>query len=252
MAKKVNVKDDMQAAADIQDGLEAFFEKLVAYKVWAIGAVVLLLIVITSIFVVSRQTRSSREASGTAVAEVVASYKAIPEDGEPATIKVAVDALIAKADPLIAENAGEPSMLTLAYLKGIALLRTGDAAGAATVLKGVTGQASESSLALPVALGLARALKAQGDIAGAAGALTTAKTQNPLEGVLVQKMLGDLYNPSFGEATKGKDRAKAIEAYTKAIALVTADGKTPTRGSAEDFYKNELQKRLSLLGASDA
>ncbi len=84
--KKTDVKDDMQKAEEIQDGLETFFEKLVEHKVWVIGAVAALLVVIISISVVTKQTRSSREAAGTAVAKAVATYKAIPEAGDAVVI----------------------------------------------------------------------------------------------------------------------------------------------------------------------
>lgn len=247
--KKTSVKDDMQAAEEIQDGLEAFFEKLVVHKFWVIGAVAVLLIAIVGISVVSRQTASSREASGSAVAKVLSTYKAIPAEGDAEAIKAAVGSLVAAADPLILKHKGEAAALALNYVKASALLQSGDAAGAATILQSAAAEAAGSTLALPVSLTLARALKAKGDVAGAAQALNSAKTRSPLDELLVQKMLGDLYNPTFGEAKAGGDRAKAIAAYTKAVALVAGEGRTPKRGSIEEFYKNEIERRLSLLGA---
>jgi len=246
--KKLGVEQDIQQAEHIQSGLETFFEKLVEYKWLALGALAALVLVIVAGSMITQRVHSSGGAVGAAIVTAEVAVKAIDTaEGDDAR-KAAVDKALADIEPLIGTYAGKPAGSTLTFLKAAALLKGGRSADALPVLEQLKADTNAATLALPLLLQTVQALKAKGDLEAGAKAIDEVKDSSDLLARLVlTKLLGDLYNPFIGDAKNAaKDREKALHHYNEALALLK-DRPTGKAGSTEDFYQNEIKKRIAFL-----
>lgn len=246
--KKLGVEQDIQQAEHIQSGLETFFEKLIEYKWLAIGALGALVLGIVAVSVITQKVHSSNDVVGGAINTAETAVKAIDAaEGDDAR-KAAVDKALAAIEPLLGTYAGKPAGSTLAFLKAAALLKGGRSADALPVLLQLKADPAAAPLALPVLLQTVQALKGKGDLEASAKAIDEVKDSSDLLARLVlTKLLGDLYNPFVGDAKNpAKDREKALHHYNEALALLK-DRPAGKAGSTEEFYQNEIKKRIAFL-----
>lgn len=246
--KKVGVKDDMQRADEIQDGLEKFFEQLVNYKWLILSALGALFVLVVGYQVLTSRVQSSKEVAGADVGAVIQTLAKLDPAADEATRKAAVDKTISDAETFIQKHGDAPVSATLKLVKAAALIRGERYAEAVTLLSSLAGEPSLEALQMPMALALARAQKAAGDAKAALATLQAREaTGGRLGGLLVARMLGDLYNPEIGDAKADyKDKTKALEVYEKAVAPYGEEGGVQAQGIEADT-RNEIEKRITFL-----
>jgi hypothetical protein len=242
---------DLKQPDEIHNRLEAFFQALVRYRVWLLTALAFVVLAIIAGSVIASRVQGTRDAMGAQVSALLAEANApaLVEEADAAKVKDAGDKLLAKLEPVLAAHEREAVALPLRMLKASVLLRTAQYEQAVPVLESIQQDANVSLVALPVVMALAGALEGKGDLAGAGKLLEErGKVEQTLARLIISKELGDLYNPSMGAgAGQGfKDREKALHHYNEALVLLQdKGGSSPDR--LEEFYRNEIQKRIALL-----
>jgi tetratricopeptide (TPR) repeat protein len=246
--KKIGVEQDIQQAEHIQSSLETLFEKLVQYKWLALGGLAALLVVIVAITVIAARVESSAATVGADLDKVLVAQKAIDAAADAEARKAAVDKALVEVEPLLGKYVGEPAGRALLLLKASALIQGARAAEALPILEQLKADPEADVLALPVLFSTVQGLKAKGDLEGGVKALEGAGAiDDVLARLALAKLLGDLYNPFIGDAKSAvKDREKALHHYNEALALLK-DRAVGKAGSTEEFFQNELKKRIAFL-----